>query len=122
MPTPIRFTLPDPDTLSPLRALHSLREKHVQTLARTLSQLPGIWSLERQEGYDGDLTVMLMPQRPEGESFIISRKADGFHLGASQEDDYRELGCFAGIDELVAVMHANLTRTMRCARAAATRI
>ena len=111
MPIPDRRTAPDLDTLSPLRALHSLREKHVRILARTMSQLPGTWCLERHESYDGDLTLMLMPQQPERANLVVSRESDGFHLIANQEDEYRELGCFGAIDELVAGVQANVRST-----------
>lgn len=108
-----RFTLPDPDTLSPLRAMHSLREKHVKTLAMALSRLPGTWSLECHEGYDGDLTLMLMPQHQERENLVVSREADGFHLIANQDDDYRQLGCFGAMDELVATMQSSAVTALK---------
>ncbi len=117
---PARVAPPDPDTLSPLRALHSLREKHVTVLARTMSQLPGRWSLERHESYDGDLTLMLMPQQADPTNLVVSREADGFHLIANQDDDYRELGCFSAIDELVTTVQANVriaTRAVVLSRA-----
>ena len=114
----MRFTLPDPDTISPLRAMHSLREKHVLTLAKALSRLPGTWSLERHEGYDGDLTLMLMPQQQESENLVVSREADGFHLIANQEDDYRSLGCFGAMDELVATMRSSAATARQGSRAA----
>ena len=41
MRTQTQFAVPDPGVPSPLRALHSLREKHVRMLAGTLTQLPG---------------------------------------------------------------------------------
>ena len=113
MSIPTRFALPDLDTLSPLRALHSLREKHVTVLAKTMSQLPGTWSLERHEGCDGDLTLMLMPQQANRANLVVSREADGFHLIANQDDDYRELGRFGAIDELVATLRANVRTTTR---------
>ena len=113
MSIPTRFALPDPDTLSPLRTLHSLREKHVTVLAKTMSQLPGTWSLERHEGCDGDLTLMLMPQQPDRANLVVSREADGFHLIANQEDDCRELGCFGALDELVATLRANVRTATR---------
>ena len=111
MPTPNRLTTPDPDMFSPLRALHSLREKHVTVLARTMSQLPGSWSLERHESYDGDLTLMLMPQQADRANLVVSREADGFHLIANHDDDCRELGCFGALDELVATVRANVRTT-----------
>ncbi len=116
MPIPTRFALPDPDTFSPLRTLHSLREKHVRILARVLSQLPGTWSLERHESYDGDLTLMLMPQQADRANLVVSREADGFHLITNQDDDYRKLGCFGTMDELLATVRANVHATRERSR------
>ena len=107
MPTSNRR--PAPETLSPLRALYSLREQHVTVLARTLSQLPGNWSLERHESYDGDLTLMLMPQHQGRANLVVNRGSDGFHLIANQDDDYLELGRFGAIDELVAGVQASVS-------------
>ena len=115
MPTPNRRTTPDLDTRSPLRALHSLRENHVTVLAKTMSQLPGTWSLERHESYDGDLTLMLMPDHQERANLVVSRESDGFHLIANQDDDYCELGRFSAIDELVATVRANVRSTTKAA-------
>ncbi len=113
MPTLMNFMLPDPDTVSSLRAMHSLREKHVRTLTEALSRLPGTWSLECHESYDGDLTLMLMPQHQERASLVVSREADGFHLIANQDDDYRKLGCFGAMDELVATMRSSAVAAMK---------
>ena len=108
MRTQTQFAVANPDAPRPLRALHSLREKHVRTLAGTLTQLPGIWSLERHEGCDGDLTLMLMPRQADRANLVVSLEADGFHLTANQDDDYRDLGCFGALDELLAMVQANV--------------
>ena len=107
MPTRMKFHLPESSSLTPLRAMHSLREKHVKVLAVALSQLPETWSMERHEGYDGDLTLMLMSQHQERENLVVSHQADGFHLMANQEDHCWKLGCFGALDELVATVQEN---------------
>jgi hypothetical protein len=112
MRTLTRFALPDPDTLSPLRAMYSLHEKHVAVLTAALTRLPETWSLERHEGYDGDLTLLLMPQHEETEKLFVNRSADGFHLIANHEDEFRELGCFDAMDDLVACMRKNIVTAM----------
>ena len=115
MRTQNQIAVADPDGPSPLRALHSLREKHVRTLARTLTLLPGTWSLERHEGCDGDLTLMLMPHQADRANLVVSREADGFHLTANHGDDYRELGCFSALDELVVTVRANVRAAYQAA-------
>ena len=115
MPILNRLMMPDLDARSPLRALHSLREKHVTVLARTMSQLPGSWSLECHESYDGDLTLMLMPQQQGRANLVVNRGSDGFHLIANQDDDYCELGCFGALDDLLATVRANVGPTSKAA-------
>ena len=70
--------------------------------------MPGTWSLERHEGCDGDLTLMLMPQQADRANLVVRREADGYHLTANQDDNYRELGCFGALDELLATVRANV--------------
>jgi hypothetical protein len=102
-----KFTMPSADTVSPLRAMHSLRGKHVAGLAKVMAGLPA-WSLECHEGYDGDLTVVLLPQNEGSDALVISRTADGFHLCTSRGDDYRSLGCFGSLEVLAAVAQATI--------------
>ena len=45
-------------SLSPIRALHSLTSDQVASVAAALQRLPASWSLDEQEGYDGDLTLI----------------------------------------------------------------
>lgn len=116
MPVSRRFIQPDPATSSPLRAVHSLREAHVRSLANDLSRLPGTWTLDRHESYDGDLTVMVTLHQGR-ENLVVSHQRDGFHLGANREDSYRELGRFSTMDALVMAIgsrsaaQAAMTRT-----------
>ncbi len=111
MPTLTSFTPVNSDMPSPLRSMHSLREKHVKVLVNVLSQLPDIWSLERHEGYDGDLSLMLTSEHQEDDNFFVGRRASGFHLIANRDDDCRELGCFDTVDELVATMWSSAVAT-----------
>ncbi len=98
-----------PDGASPLRGLHSLRHSHVATLSRILEGRDAGWSLTQHESYDGDLSVILMPQYDTDAALVVSRSAAGFHLATNQGDDYQALGCFASLDALMAAMQASLT-------------
>jgi hypothetical protein len=85
----------------PLRAIDSLREHHVASLARAFSPWLATWSLDRHEGYDGDLTLILS-SACGAVSLVFSRSAAGFHAAIMEADAYRALGCFPSLDKLVA--------------------
>ncbi len=122
MPTSNSFTPMNPDVVSPLRLMHSLREKHARVLVNALSQLPDIWSLERYESYDGDLSLMLTLEHQEDENLFVTRTADGFHLIANHDDDCRELGCVKTIDELEAAVRSEVVSNTKRNNSVAERI
>ncbi len=84
----------------PLRAMDSLREHHVAALARAFRPWAGSWSLDRHEGYDGDLTLILS-SRDGAASLVFSRSSAGFHAAIMEGDAYRTLGCFASLAALI---------------------
>ncbi len=84
----------------------------MRSLVWDLSRSPGIWSLDRHESYDGDLSVMVTPPQGE-EKLVVSHEKDGFHLDANRDDTYRKLGCFSTMDALVVAIR-------RCGAAQAT--
>ena len=47
------------DTLSPVRALHSLTPAHVDQIVAGLSSLAPAWSIERHESCDGHLSLLV---------------------------------------------------------------
>ena len=47
------------DTLSPVRALHSLTPAQVDQIVAGLCSLAGTWSLERHESCDGHLSLLI---------------------------------------------------------------
>lgn len=103
-----RFTMPDPDpdTLSPLRALHSLREADIDALRQGFSEDQEEWSFDRHESYDGDLTVIVTPPDEPEAILVVSRDEDGFHLAASRGDEYQNLGSFGSVTSVVSAMSA----------------
>jgi hypothetical protein len=110
MATLSKLRLPDVDQLSPIRALYSLRPGHLGVLSHLVSRIPGAWSLDRHEGCDGDLTVIVSAQDPNSAIFVISRTKEGFHLGLNEQDEYEKLGSFSSLDELVSEIEARIAR------------
>jgi hypothetical protein len=106
MPALTKFRLPDADAVSPLTAMHSLREAHAAALALAVSACPGTWTLDRHEGYDGDLTVLLTPADAASPILVVSHAADGFHLSGNRDDACERLGCFGSLDSLLAAVRS----------------
>ena len=104
MPDQSKFTLPDIDMLSPLRAEYSLRDTDVAAFRQGFAETQDAWLLDRHESYDGDLTVMLTPPGEAEATLVVSRDKDGFHLAASQGDDYQDLGSFESVSSIVSVL------------------
>jgi hypothetical protein len=69
------------------------------------------WSLDRHEGYDGDLTLVLS-SRDSAASLVFSRSSAGFHAAIMEADAYRALGCYASLDALIAAACEILPGTM----------
>ena len=97
-------------SLSLIRALHSLTESEVVSLSLGLRDLPGAWSVEQHEGYDGDLLVLLVQDwaADEALSFALHRSAAGLHLSAQHGDEHIGLGTFAALHEVMGVIRARV--------------
>ena len=109
MPGPIDSTPPPPDPSSrPRWATHSLRDQHIAALKKVIAGLPGGWTLDCNESYDGDVAVLLTPQDGGSDGLVVSRSAAGFHLAATWEDDYQELGRFRSLEMLVSTLRETL--------------
>ena len=94
--------------ISPIRALHSLTSAQVASVAAALSRMPTPWSLDEQEGYDGDLTLILTPSEDQPDlSVALWRTPAGFHLCAMRDDEQISSDVLASIDEVIRVIASN---------------
>jgi hypothetical protein len=86
---------------SPVRALHSLSPAQVLALRTGLRRMPGLWAIDEQEGYDGDLTLLLTPEGDPALSFALWRTPAGLHLSTMLEDDQLSTEVFGSIGEIL---------------------
>jgi hypothetical protein len=110
----------------PLRAPHSLRAADAVVAELLLPCLGQGWSVARHEDYDGDLTLVLIPDGDDeagdegaGASFALHRAAAGVHLAATRGDAYEPLGCFASTAAALAHVRRVLAGEAECRCAAA---
>ena len=95
-----KFTMPDCDARSPVRGMNSLTLMHRVFLSKVLVELLGKWSMETHEGYDGDLTLLLLSPCDSAAILVVSRTSGGFHLHANQSDEIQKIGTFVSIESL----------------------
>jgi hypothetical protein len=88
---------------TPVRALHSLTEAHASAIAVALPTLSGRWSMEFQESYDGNLSLILMPETEDAAAptLAINRDATGLHLDVVHRDMYAAQGHFGDIQGVI---------------------
>jgi hypothetical protein len=95
---------------SPIRALHSLTEAQAWTLTRALEGLSGDWKVERQESYDGNLCLVLLPELNHSDlTLAVNRDGAGLHLSVLHEDTYTAHGAFDEVAELVEAIQVILS-------------
>jgi len=95
---------------SPIRALHSLTEAQAWALTLALRRFSSRWEVERQESYDGNLCLVLLPEFDDSDpTFAINRDGTGLHLGVLHEDAYRAHGAFDDVDEVIEAIQRILS-------------
>src|SRR4051812_14710178 len=106
-PCPVRR---DTALSSPIRALHSLTEAQAWALTLALPGFSGQWKLERQESYDGNLFLVLLPEIDDsGPTLAIGRDGTGLHVGVLRQDAYAAHGAFGDIDEVIEAIQRLLS-------------
>jgi hypothetical protein len=96
---------------SPVRALYSLTEAQASALRLALPGFSGRWNLERQESYDGNLFLILLPEIDDAApTLAINRDGTGLHLGVLCKDAYAAHGSFNDIDEVIEAIQRLVSR------------
>ncbi|HTR17936.1 MAG TPA: hypothetical protein VMI52_13005 [Acetobacteraceae bacterium] len=106
----MRNERPDSDVAGPIRTLHGLRRADIAALSTGLGGLPGVWSVETHQDYEGDLTVLLVPAGGDeaGPSFVVYRQAGAFRVAVSRWDAYDPLGAVPVVEAVLPLIQACL--------------
>jgi hypothetical protein len=69
------------------------------------------WSAELNQASHDEATIVVMPEAANdliGPSFVLHRTKGRVHLDQLRWDTYRELGCFATLDEALGALRTRL--------------
>ena len=91
---------------APIRTLHSLTSAQVSAVRSALRRLPVPWALDQQEGYDGELTLVLAPDDHSDLSFALWRSPAGFHLCSMRGDEQTGCEIFGSIEDALREIRA----------------
>jgi hypothetical protein len=87
-------------TPPPIPALRSLLEGHFLVAELQADKLIGEWSVEKHRDYDGDLSIIILPEEDAAAAtFCIHRDRTGIHLKASRCDRMETLGTFDSVTD-----------------------
>ena len=102
--------------ISPVRTLHSLTSAQVVSVEAALRRMPTSWSLDQQEGYDGDFTLILTTSgQPSELCFALWRTSAGYHLCAMRDDEQISSGVFASLDQAILEIERSTGETQQIA-------
>ena len=104
-------TISDTDhTMSPVRALHSLREPQVAEIVAGLGVISSEWSIERHESCDGHLILLLL-HRSHDLAITVDRDRSGMIVSVMTGDDLESVsGRCNGTDDALTALRAVLGR------------
>lgn len=104
MASMIQSSLISDDQHSPIRALHSLREAQVSTIAAGLKNLVLDWAIERHESCDGHLSLMLIHAEQDA-TIVVDREPRGIFVSLVQGDELqvRSQPCLSEAEAIDAI-------------------
>lgn len=91
-----------PNTAAPLRAFHSLSDAQAGEFEAGLALLPGAWEVDRQEDYDGHLTLVISPADAAGDLlFAVWRAGAELQLSTMRGDETVAVQGFGSVREVL---------------------
>ena len=98
-----------------IRPLRSLTEQALEVVRDAIRRVPGDWTFERHDDYDGYLSVLIAREGDlDGPTFLISGQVGHIELATLQDEELHTLGRFEDIEataaELVSVLNASAVK------------
>jgi hypothetical protein len=93
-----------------IRALRSLTQHAFDAVSEAIGGVPGSWTLERHDDYDGYLSLLISPERgSDAPSFLISGQVGLMEVAKFQDDELHTLGQFENLEATTAELVRALT-------------
>ncbi|TPG58463.1 hypothetical protein EAH89_07565 [Roseomonas nepalensis] len=100
------------NTTAPLRAFHSLSDEQAGEFEAGLALLPGAWELDRQEGYDGHLTLLFSPADAACDVvFAVWRAGAELQLSTMRGDEPVAVEGFGSVRAVLLAIRDSVRRT-----------
>ena len=100
------FQIATDDTVSPVRALHSLTVSQADQIIAGLISLTPVWYIERHESCDGYLSLLVAHARHDT-TIVVDRDDEGMHVSLLLGDQVQtSRQCFATTSDTVAAIKA----------------
>jgi hypothetical protein len=98
----------DPVTV---RRLRSLTPQAFDAVDEAIRELPGRWTLEQHDDYEGYLSVLISPEADsDAPTYLISGKLGQVELAQFQGEELHTLGRFDNIEAAIAELVRALKR------------
>jgi hypothetical protein len=99
-----------PVTIRPLR---SLTQQAFDAVREAIGGMPGNWTLERHDDYEGYLSILISPEsEADVPSFLISGQVGLMEVAKFQGDELHTLGRFESLEATIAELVRALTLSL----------
>jgi hypothetical protein len=97
------------NTTASLRAFHSLSAAQARELELGMALVPGTWEIDRQEGYDGHLTLVISSADPACDIlFAIWRAGAELQMSTMRGDEQVAVQSFSSVQDVLLAIHSSI--------------
>ena len=97
------------NTTASLRAFHSLSAVQARELEQGMALVPGTWEIDRQEGYDGHLTLVISSAEPACDVvFAVWRSGAELQMSMMRGDEQVAVQGFSSIEAVLLAIHSSI--------------
>ena len=97
------------NTTASLRAFHSLSAAQARELELGMALVPGSWEIDRQEGYDGHLTLVISSAEAACDAvFAVWRSGAELQMSTMRGDEQVTVQGFSSVSAVLLAIHSSI--------------
>ncbi|TPG46445.1 hypothetical protein EAH89_24865 [Roseomonas nepalensis] len=97
------------NTTASLRAFHSLSAAQASELELGMSRVPGTWEIDRQEGYDGHLTLVISSADTTCDAlFAVWRSGAELQMSTMRGDEQVTVQSFSSVKAVLLAIQSSI--------------